>query len=171
MTTPAHLKRCVALLALLVLAGCGERGDGAATAPAPAKPGIPAQPDPVSPRFVENPDFTVVLELTAQATEAWKRTNEPIVLVAEFADEYGPGMTALTAPQKRSVPEPGPVRFSGIAIPLDKLKALRDPNYEIYVGVQATAPAAAFDCGYVQQLVQDLHHRSFALACKLKSEG
>lgn len=173
-------KVSAALLAMLAVTGCGKTGDASAppiaqaspasgATPAPVAPAMPGSPDPV-PRFVERPDFTVVLELTEKAASAWKATNRPLAVYADVVDEYGPGMTALAARQKHNVPEPGPVHFSGITIPLDKLKALRDPDYEIYVGVEPTTQPAALDCGYVQQRVQDLHNKSFTLSCKLKGE-
>ena len=184
MKAPA-LKICAALLVLQGMAGCGKTGDApappaaqaspismATPAPVPARPvapAIPGTPDP-TPRFVEKPDFTVAVELTEKAAAAWKATNKPLSVYADIVDEYGPGMTALATRQKHDIREPGTVHFSGVTIALDKLKALRDPNYEIYVGMEPAGQPATLDCGYVQQLIQDLQHKSFTLSCKLMGE-
>ena len=182
MKSPA-LKICAALLVLQSMAGCGKTGDAPAPPAAPASPvsmatpapaplvapAMPGMPDP-TPRFVEKPDFTVVVELTEKAAAAWKATNKPLSVYADTVDEYGPGMTALAARQKHDIREPGTVHFSGVTIALDKLKALRDPNYEIYVGVEPAGQPATLDCGYVQQLIQDLQNKSFTLSCKLMGE-
>lgn len=183
------LKACVALFALQTIAGCGKAGDAPAppaaaqvevtstassanpaSSPAPVASAPPAAPAS-TPRFVEQPEFTVVVQLTDQAAAAWKAANQPLVLAAEFVDEYGPGMTALAPVQKHSVAEAGPVKFSGTRIPLDKLQALRDPNYEVYVGVERGSQPTALDCGYVQQLVQNLQHKTFTLTCKRQGEA
>ncbi len=181
------LKLCAALIALQAMAGCGKPGDAPtptaaqprpasvvtpAPAPAPASvaPAMPGTPAP-TPGFVERPDFTVVVEFTDKAAAAWKRTNKPLVVYADIVDEYGPGMTALTPRQRHAIREPGPVHFSGITIALDKLKTLRDPNYEIYVGVEPVGQPTALLCGFVQQLSQDLQNKSFKLSCKLQGEA
>ena len=145
------MRACGALLLMLTMTGCGKTE--ATTA------------------LIERPTFTVVVEFTDKAAAAWKRTNKPLVVYADIVDEYGPGMTALAARQQHDIREPGPVHFSGITIALDKLRALRDPNYEIYVGVEPVGQPAALECGYVQQLIQDLQNKSFKLTCKLQGEA
>ena len=191
MRKTTSIKICAALLALQAVAGCGKAGDtpippassasnapaaiptpapSSAATPVPAAPATPSTADPAL-RFIEKPDFTVVLEVTEKAAMAWKARNKPLVVVAELVDEYGPGMTALASPQKHSLREPGPTRFADTTIPMDKLQALRDPNYEIYVGVEPSTQPTELDCGYVQQLVRDLQQQSFKLACKLKGEA
>ena len=184
MRTPS-LKIFAALLALQAMAGCGKPGDAsllpatqaspvsvATPAPAPSSvaPAVPGTPNPTS-EFVERPDFTVVVEFTDKAAAAWKRTSKPLVVYADIVDEYGPGMTALAPRQQHGIREAGPVHFSGVTLAQDKLKALRDPNYEIYVGVEPAGQPAAFECGYVQQLIQDLQNKSFNLSCKLQGEA
>ncbi|MDO9436845.1 hypothetical protein [Hydrogenophaga sp.] len=177
------LKICAALLLVQTIVACGKTSDAPAPTAAPVssvsvatplsppvQPTIPGTPVSTS-LFVEKPDFTVVVQLTDKAAAIWKATNKPLSIYAEIVDEYGPGMTALAARQQHDIREPGPVHFSGISIALDKLKALRDPNYEVYVGVEPAGQPDDLDCGYVQQLIQDLQHKSFTLSCKLQGEA
>jgi hypothetical protein len=118
---------------------------------------------------ISHPQFTVVVNLSPLAEAALRESKRKVIVYGVFADAYGPGMKILNE-ARFELTATGSIVFDGITIPKRMLEALRDKNYEVYVGAEATGDARLIRCNYVQGLIADLQGRSISLLCKSSAE-
>ncbi|MGM9482255.1 hypothetical protein ACS5PN_13785 [Roseateles sp. NT4] len=118
---------------------------------------------------LEQPDFTLEIQLDAKASQFLKAHQEWVGLSISFADVVGPGGANL-ASFRRAEKDSFSMRVKDVSFDPVQVKRLRTLDYEVLVNVYSDhrhLDGNVLDCDLLQAPISQLQRRVHTIQCRL----
>jgi hypothetical protein len=118
---------------------------------------------------IEQPDFTLDVELDPRASHFLKAHQESVGVSIKFADSIGPGEVRL-AYLRRDAKASFSMRVRDVQFDPVQVKRLRNVDYEVLVNVSSShrkLDGNVLDCDLLQAPISHLQRRVHKIRCSL----